>query len=223
MTLRIVGDNTSVTAVYYAVVANCSAANSASATQAFTPSDDGDWPRPEQVIQWYRASSFALALDGYNNSASLPAFMPASNTSAPQILADAPLPLSLNMTFLACVNATVGASVPLIDHEPAALAAWHIALIVLGGVAGVLITVLYLIVQGCECCCEWAGCMLDLQEDGVCSDCCRCSLGVRDWWKRKWVAWRGGRRISALQDEDETVKLAAKDMQLEPHPDMTYA
>ena len=71
----------------------------------------------EQIIQYYRASTFALGLDGYNNTAALPSNMPLSNTSAPIPLSDdTPLPSNLNRTFLACVNTTVGASVPLIDN-----------------------------------------------------------------------------------------------------------
>lgn len=112
---RIVGDNSSVAAVYAVLIANCTAANTSGAITAFTPSTS-TYPLPEQVIQWYRASTFALSLDIYNNSASLLANMPASDSSpALPLSADTPLPSGLNTTFLECVNATVGASVPLVD------------------------------------------------------------------------------------------------------------
>ncbi|KAH8116893.1 hypothetical protein DFH11DRAFT_1823992 [Phellopilus nigrolimitatus] len=114
VTYRIVGDNASVTTVFDALVANCSVANSSSAISAFRPSPSS-WPVPEQIVQYYRASSLALSLDGYNNTASLLSNMPASNTSAPVQLADTPLPGTLNMTFLECVNATTGSSAPLVD------------------------------------------------------------------------------------------------------------
>lgn len=115
ITYRLLGDNNSVTAVFDALVANCSVVNSSSAIAAYSPSPD-TWPLPEQVIQYYRGSTFALSLDGYNNTAALPANMPADNNTAPLPLSqDSPLPAGLNDTFLVCVNTTVGASVPLMD------------------------------------------------------------------------------------------------------------
>ncbi|KAK1229344.1 hypothetical protein PQX77_007599 [Marasmius sp. AFHP31] len=62
--------------------------------------------KPESVIQYYRASSVALALEGYNNSA-----VYSNNTNAP----DTPLPTTLNTTALDCLNRTIGESVPLVD------------------------------------------------------------------------------------------------------------
>lgn len=114
ITYRLVGDNASVIAVFDALVVNCSIVNSSSAITPFTPSPS-TWPLPEQVVQYYRASSFALSLDVYNNTASLPSNQPTSNNSAPPNIADTALPSGLNITFLACVNMTVGASVPLED------------------------------------------------------------------------------------------------------------
>lgn len=114
VTYRIIGDNTSVTAVFDALVANCTVANSSTAITAFDPSPL-TYPLPEQVIQYYRASSLALSLDGYNNTAALILNMPASNSSAPITMPDTPLPANVNMTFLACINLTTGASVPLVD------------------------------------------------------------------------------------------------------------
>lgn len=61
--------------------------------------------RPETIIQYYRASSVALSLDGYNNTA---AFSGHENDT------DAPLPSWVDSTFLQCVNATIGEAVPLV-------------------------------------------------------------------------------------------------------------
>jgi len=57
-------------------------------------------------VQYYRASSVVLTLDGYNNTAALSNDTNATNT---------PLPASVNTTFLDCLNQTIGAAVPLID------------------------------------------------------------------------------------------------------------
>lgn len=139
VTYRIVGDNSSVSAVFDALVANCSVANSTSAKQAFTPSPS-TWPLPEQVIQYYRASSFALSLDGYNNTAALSSNMPASNSSAPVPLSqDTPLPSGLNTTFLQCLNTTIAASVPLVDNPSHKLPAGEIVQLVFYGIAGLFI------------------------------------------------------------------------------------
>ncbi|THH04458.1 hypothetical protein EW145_g5509 [Phellinidium pouzarii] len=147
VTYRIVGDNTSVIAVFDALVVNCSVANSSSAISAFSPSPS-TWPLPEQIVQYYRASTFALSLDGYNNSASLQSNMPASNTSAPDSIADTPLPSNLNNTFLQCVNFTTGASVPLVDVTSNALTGTLIGLIVVFSLFGGL----SLLVCMCICC-----------------------------------------------------------------------
>lgn len=60
-------------------------------------------PMPEQAIQYYRASSIVLTLDGYNNSAS----NDSTNTTV--------VPTVENPGFLDCVNATIGSSAPLVD------------------------------------------------------------------------------------------------------------
>jgi len=55
-------------------------------------------PLPEQVIQYYRASTLALALDGYNNSA----------TFAHGSIPDSPLPVTVDMALMNCMNHTIG-------------------------------------------------------------------------------------------------------------------
>jgi len=152
VTYRLLGDNSSVSAVFAALIANCSISNSTSDIYAFTPStctNTSMWPLPEQVIQWYRASSFSLSLDGYNNTASLASNQPSSNSSTDFTrLADTPLPEGLNMTFLECVNYTTGASVPLLDNPPPILDPLQISQIVVWGLFAVVI-IGAIVILGC--------------------------------------------------------------------------
>ncbi|CUA71147.1 hypothetical protein RSOLAG22IIIB_09368 [Rhizoctonia solani] len=116
----IVGDADSVSAVMDALVTHCSVVNSTG-----TPVDDNNSTvHVEQAVQYFRASSFMLALTSYNNSASLPSNAPADNsTTAPPPSADTPLPTGTNTTFLNCLNETIGASVPIMDAAPGTLRA----------------------------------------------------------------------------------------------------
>jgi hypothetical protein len=90
---------------------------------------------PEQAVQYYRASSFALTLDGYNNTASLASNQPPDNNTAPPVMADTPLPTSLNTTFLQCVNATTAFALPVVN-APHRLSPSDIAAIVFGLLIG---------------------------------------------------------------------------------------
>jgi hypothetical protein len=99
---------------------------------------------PEQAVQYYRASSFVLALNGYNNSASLVSNQPADNNTAPPTIADTPLPASLNTTFLQCLNFTTAFSLPLYD-APDKLSGSDIGLIVVGSMIGMMFLMVALI------------------------------------------------------------------------------
>jgi hypothetical protein len=68
-------------------------------------SSQASYSRPEQAIQYYRASSVVLTLDGYNNTVAL-----GVNPSAAPI----PLPSNIDSNLVNCVNQTIGTSVPLI-------------------------------------------------------------------------------------------------------------
>ena len=59
-------------------------------------------------MQYYRASTVALTLDGYNNSAT---FNDDNNDNDTM----SPLPDGIDMDLLNCLNGTVGEAVPLID------------------------------------------------------------------------------------------------------------
>ena len=103
-TLRIVSDNSTVVDLITAIKSNCSSYLNPAGTSS-SPSPYVDTPKPEQVIQYYRASSIALALDGYNNTAAL------QEEGTPSL----PLPTNIDMNMVDCVNQTVGVAAPLVN------------------------------------------------------------------------------------------------------------
>jgi hypothetical protein len=72
-------------------------------------------------VQYYRASSVALTLDGYNNTGAL----------APEGTPDTPLPTNIDTSLLDCLNQTIGLAVPLIDGAVFQLAAPNMGLVCL--------------------------------------------------------------------------------------------
>ncbi|KIO20261.1 hypothetical protein M407DRAFT_81807 [Tulasnella calospora MUT 4182] len=62
----------------------------------------------EQYLQYYRASSFALALTSYSNPAASVANQPSSNDSTVAQIPPAAIPPGTNLEFLACLNTTIG-------------------------------------------------------------------------------------------------------------------
>jgi len=106
-TFRILADNATVVDLISDITANCSASlSSSSATSPSPYNDTADLPpQPEQVVQYYRASSIALSLDGYNNTA----IFEAEGTP------DVALPTNIDATLLDCLNQTIGLAAPLID------------------------------------------------------------------------------------------------------------
>jgi len=103
-TYHLVADNSTLTSLLQSIEANCTLSTNNITPQAFNP-DNSSQPQPVQAIQYYRASSITLTLDGYNNTAAIDGV----NTTA-----QTPLPSGLNTTFLDCVNQTIGAAAPLI-------------------------------------------------------------------------------------------------------------
>ncbi|KAG6862488.1 hypothetical protein C0995_000034 [Termitomyces sp. Mi166 len=65
-------------------------------------------PLPEQTLQYYRASSAALTLDGYNNTAVL---QPQDSSGAYNVL----LPSGTDVELLRCLNTTIGNAILLND------------------------------------------------------------------------------------------------------------
>ena len=105
-TFHLLADNETVLSLIDSVVSNCTIGNSTVLVPMPLNSSDPSSPRPEQAIQYYRASSIVLTMDGYNNTAAL------SNDSS---IPNTPLPSWTNQTFLDCLNQTIGAAAPLVD------------------------------------------------------------------------------------------------------------
>ncbi|KAF8991256.1 hypothetical protein BDZ89DRAFT_973907 [Hymenopellis radicata] len=103
---RIVSDNDTVVDLIDSINSNCSSRLTTTSTTA-APFDAG-LVKPEQIVQYYRASSAALSIDGYNNSAAL------SNTDDSSIQ-DTPIPPSVDSALLECLNITIGTAIPLVD------------------------------------------------------------------------------------------------------------
>jgi len=112
-TFRILADNTTVVDLIADLTANCSASLTATTPSAAPYNDSATLPpQPEQVVEYYRGSSIALSLDGYNNTAVFAA------DGTPNV----PLPSGIDATLLDCLNQTIGLAAPLIDgavsHTP---------------------------------------------------------------------------------------------------------
>ena len=71
-TFHVLSDNTTVTALINNIATNCTGlSQDYSRTPISYNSSDPLAPRPEQAIQYYRASSVVLTLDGYNDTSAL--------------------------------------------------------------------------------------------------------------------------------------------------------
>jgi hypothetical protein len=116
---NLVGDEDSVRSVLDVLVSSdCDVAN---LTVVPYSSANTSQPRPENVVQYYRASSFALTLNGYNNTVELPSNMPSNNNTAPPNIANAPLLANhTDLNFLACINSTIEESLPIMDSAATA-------------------------------------------------------------------------------------------------------
>lgn len=114
----IFGDHDSVATLGDLLVSNCSATIG---TEEALVQNGTDYIAPEEVVQWYRDSSFGLALSSYNDPANSEANAPASNDSSLTTVPDAPIPPGTNLTFLNCINETIGYNVPIMDANSALL------------------------------------------------------------------------------------------------------
>ena len=104
---QLVADNTTVASLITTLSSNCSTYLGSSVTTQPRPfnASDPTTPKPEQVIQYYRASTIALTLDGYNNTA----------TMASEGTPDTALPSNIDLSLMNCLNQTIGVNAPLID------------------------------------------------------------------------------------------------------------
>ncbi|KIK00394.1 hypothetical protein K443DRAFT_679196 [Laccaria amethystina LaAM-08-1] len=109
-TFRLISDTTTTTYLYYAITRGCAlSVNGLLSSLPTTYNSTSSYGRPEQAVQYYRASSVVLTLDGYNNTAAL-------NDTDP-VGPPAPLPSTIDVDLLKCINATIGASVPLVGSS----------------------------------------------------------------------------------------------------------
>ena len=115
-TFYLVTDNDTATTMVSILQQNCSSVLNSGVSNTPIPynASDPNSPKPEEAIQYYRASSAALMLEGYNNTAQL-----SDNTSLP----DTPLPTNTDTDLLTCLNETIGAAIPLVDA--ASPTAWN--------------------------------------------------------------------------------------------------
>lgn len=138
-----IADNSTAQVVLPILRANCDLNTDASSAVlfAYTGTNASD-ASPVDAVQYFRASSAVLTLEGYNNTAAL--------SSTLNLSAFPPLPTDTDTTLLACLNTTIGASIPLVD----APLKFHwgslgIFLLVLAGCAGLAL----IVVLACCCCC----------------------------------------------------------------------
>lgn len=102
---RVLADATTVDALVDALRTECSAFLKETENIDDYDGAGAEPPRPEQIIQYYRASSIALSSDTYNNSAAF---------SENKTVIDSPFS-PLNFAALNCINSTIGAAAPLVD------------------------------------------------------------------------------------------------------------
>ena len=102
-TFRILSDNQTVVDLIGTITGSCSSNLQITNITATPYNDSNPLPSPDQAIQYYRASSIALTLDGYNNTAGL------SNGT------NVPLPSNIDNTLLNCMNTTIGTTAPLVN------------------------------------------------------------------------------------------------------------
>jgi hypothetical protein len=117
-TFHIVADNSTVVDLMAYIQSDCGTfINNGSSTFAGSRdpaamTDSLTQPQPESTVQYYRASSIALTLDGYNNTAAL-----SDNETAPATS----LPNDYDGYLFACLNSTIGEAALLVDGDSAGL------------------------------------------------------------------------------------------------------
>ena len=115
---HLLADNATATSLLGYIASNCSSVLNSNSTGSqpivsFNATDPGRI-RPEQVVYYYRASSIALTLDGYNDTVALDANATANDTHTP-------LPDWVNSELLDCLNETIGLGAPLVTNTTESL------------------------------------------------------------------------------------------------------
>jgi hypothetical protein len=129
---QLVADNTTVASLISSLSSNCTSYLGSSVTTQPIPFNASDpaTPKPEQVIQYYRASTIALTLDGYNNTA----------TMASDGTPDTAIPSNVDLSLMNCLNQTIAVNAPLIDGAIPRWTTTHFGLLGLIWVVRSLIT-----------------------------------------------------------------------------------
>ena len=109
-TFHIIADNSTVVSLIGSIRSSCSGKfnNSTSSTSPSPYGNSTSDPRPESAVQYFRASSVVLTLDGYNNTAAL-----SSDTDGNATGPATALPYWVDMHLLSCLTSTIGQAVPL--------------------------------------------------------------------------------------------------------------
>jgi hypothetical protein len=137
----LIGDSSSVSLVDTALVVNCNTTDLIPFTNLTNTVPDSDssntmfHPKATEIVQFYRASSFALALVGFNASV-----LPAVSDSAPYagIPLDA-LPDYVDRPLLQCINRTIAFIIPIMDSpQKHKLTTGEIIGIVIGSIVAAL-------------------------------------------------------------------------------------
>lgn len=110
-TFSVIADQSTVSSLLGSVKANCSSllskTNTSSSPTPYT--NQSTVPVPEEALQYYRASTVVLTLDGYDSGALNDTQN--SNASTPVVS----LPNGTDTALLTCLNDTIGRAVPLVD------------------------------------------------------------------------------------------------------------
>jgi hypothetical protein len=117
-TFALYGDLNSVDSVYHSLVSDCGVTKTFSSD--FTQSLTSNFTiNPNQTVQYYRASSFALLLNGYDNKQPNITVMDDPDIYVPTYVYGplAPLPSSMNTTYLICLMSSIARHLPLIDPK----------------------------------------------------------------------------------------------------------
>ncbi|EMD42308.1 hypothetical protein CERSUDRAFT_79892 [Gelatoporia subvermispora B] len=131
-TFHVLSDNSTVSSLITSITVNCTLGPGSSTSPTPYNGTNMSEPVPEQTIQYFRASTVALTLDGYNNTNAF--------TQGPNATAD-PLPSWVDNTLLNCLNATIGEAVPLVTLEPHKKNVGAIVGGVIGGLVGAILLI----------------------------------------------------------------------------------
>lgn len=98
------GDLNSVDSVYQSLISDCGVGNTLGSNFTINPN---------QTTAYYRGSSFALLLDGYDNGQ--PNITDTDGNSTQVATPLAPLPSTVDVAYFNCLNSSIGNTVPLVD------------------------------------------------------------------------------------------------------------